>query len=257
MPESLIPFGLKILTSYETLMDKRNIQHCAFSNVPPPKIRLHTAGVPSLDTFLKSGKRISEDLLACLKTINRDINSFNTILDFGCGCGRIVLWLQEDLKNKKFFGTDVDEEAIKWCAKNLECGKFTVNKPLPPLRYENDFFDLIYSISIFTHLVEDWQNLWLKELNRIMKIGAIAVITLHGKYAFSISRHKNDLDLDKERFAFIQSKTYRGVMPNWYQGSYQTENYVLTTFSKYFKILNFIPQGVNGFQDVVILQKMN
>jgi len=44
---------------------------------------------------------------------------------------------------------------------------------MPPMSYEDNMFDFVYSISIFTHLPEDMQFAWLQELQRITKPGGI------------------------------------------------------------------------------------
>jgi hypothetical protein len=37
--------------------------------------------------------------------------------------------------------------------------------------YANEQFDLIYAISVFTHLTEDLQHSWLNELGRVKRGG--------------------------------------------------------------------------------------
>ena len=51
----------------------------------------------------------------------------------------------------------------------------------PPLPYVDNSFDIIYGISIFTHLPEDLHYKWFNELVRITKINGIIFLTLHGR----------------------------------------------------------------------------
>ena len=49
------------------------------------------------------------------------------VLDWGCGCGRIIEMFQHLTKNKEFYGCDIDAEAIDWCKNNL--GNIIFNTP--------------------------------------------------------------------------------------------------------------------------------
>ena len=49
-----------------------------------------------------------------------------------------------------------------------------------PLAYADDTFDLVYALSVFTHLTEDLCEAWMDELYRIVKPGGAAIVTTHG-----------------------------------------------------------------------------
>jgi methylase of polypeptide subunit release factors len=49
----------------------------------------------------------------------RTLDSFESILDFGCGCGRMLLWLPELGRKRALHGTDIDADAIDWCREHL------------------------------------------------------------------------------------------------------------------------------------------
>jgi len=104
------------------------------------------------------------------------------ILDWGCGPARIVRHLPELLdKSCSIYGTDYNPTSIAWDRKAIKGVNFNLNLTYPPLPYVNDSFDIIYGISIFTHLPEDLHYKWFDELIRISKSGAVIFLTLHGK----------------------------------------------------------------------------
>lgn len=256
IPPQLIPVGIRSLCWLVGLTDNQNIKRSGFSNLPPPSLRFRVHGSPFLDSFLMDGKRASQDIEKSLARIGRDLNSFKSILDFGCGCGRSLIWLADHNLQCKIYGTDIDEEAISWCRKNLDFARFNVNKPLPPLEYQSNTFDLVYVGSVFTHLNEDYQFRWLEELKRVSAPKGIVIITIHGVYAWNV-RRRQDMkeDISKKGIVFAMSSTFNGIFPVWYQSTYHTKEYVFDNFSKYFDILDYIPRGMGGIQDVVILQK--
>jgi SAM-dependent methyltransferase len=103
------------------------------------------------------------------------------ILDWGCGPARIVRHLPALLdKSCTLYGTDYNPESIDWNRKTLPEINFNLNSVNPPLPYVNDSFDVIYGISIFTHLSKDLHYRWFNELIRISKTGGIIFLTLHG-----------------------------------------------------------------------------
>lgn len=177
------------------------------------------------------------------------------MLDFGCGCGRTIIWFADRERPTRLHGTDVDAEAISWCQDNLDFAEFTVNGSLPPLDYPPEAFDLVYAISVFTHLDEDHQFRWLEELRRVTTPGGLVLLTVHGPHAQRNLPPRVSSVLEEEGFAFTGSDDWRGVFPEWYQTAYHTERYVLERYSEYFDVLEYLPRGMNGHQDVVVLRK--
>jgi ubiquinone/menaquinone biosynthesis C-methylase UbiE len=87
---------------------------------------------------------------------------------------------------ENLFGSDIDAEAIRWLNENCQSwGRFSANSASPPLPFASENFDLIYSISVFTHLPEEMQNSWLAELHRIAKPGNFVLATIHGQKLYS------------------------------------------------------------------------
>ncbi len=103
------------------------------------------------------------------------------ILDWGCGPGRLIRHLPEVVGNGcRYFGTDYNTKSIEWCKMNLPGIEFNVNSLEADLPYSDDFFDVIYGISIFTHLSEQMHVSWMNELNRIIKPGGVMYLTTQG-----------------------------------------------------------------------------
>lgn len=248
--KKLILIGIRTLCLYLALGEKNKVKKTNFLTLPPPYLRFKAHGMPFLDRFLRRGKKATLDLDECLARIGRELDSFDNILDFGCGCGRMLIWLDKKKLHSKLYGTDIDKEVITWCCENFKFASFYVNDYLPPLHYPTNTFDLIYASAVFIHLKEEDQLKWLEEFKRILNDKGILVITILGRNAWNYNYHENkNNDLEKNGIIYLPLVTRN------FSVTYQTKEYVFDRFSKFFKILEYIPKGMNEIQDVIVLQK--
>jgi ubiquinone/menaquinone biosynthesis C-methylase UbiE len=245
---------MRILCWYVGLRDERYMKQTEFARLPSASLRYRVHGSPNIDSFLQVGKRCSQDIRAALLKIGKDLGSFQHILDFGCGCGRVLMWFLDHSQSQSFYGTDIDADAISWCRDNLDYATFSVNGALPPLEYPAGMFDLIYAISVFTHLNEDNQFQWLNELRRVAKSKGILLLTVHGSHCWENLPREDVAKIVREGFNFTATKTMEDIFPKWYQVAYHTKEYILDRYGQYFTILDYIPRGLNDHQDMVILQ---
>ncbi len=120
---------------------------------------------------------------AVLNRHGRSIRDAASILEFGCGDGRLTQHLFEYAPAAAVSGCDVRREAVAACRRKCPQGRFFVNRAAPPLEVADAAFDFIYSYSVFTHLSESNHAAWLKELARALKPGGIMAHTVHS-YAY-------------------------------------------------------------------------
>jgi len=247
---------MRFLCWYVGLWDKRYLKRTGFAHLPPASLRYRTHGAPDIESFLNVGKKCSKDIEGTLARIDKNLSSFKNILDFGCGCGRTLIWFVNHSKSSSFYGTDIDAEAISWCRNNLDFANFSINQSLPPLPYPSEMFDLIYAISVFTHLNEEYQFHWLSELKRIAKPEAIVLLTVHGRHCWMNLPREDVAKIERTGFVFITTNAMKDIFPEWYQVAYHTKEYVFDRYAKYFDIVDYIPRGLHDHQDAIILQKV-
>jgi ubiquinone/menaquinone biosynthesis C-methylase UbiE len=58
---------------------------------------------------------------------------------------------------------------------------FGANELLPPSRYRDAQFDFVYLWSVFTHLTEEQQLLWMAEFARVIRPGGYLLISTNGQ----------------------------------------------------------------------------
>jgi SAM-dependent methyltransferase len=147
--------------------------------VPPPRLRVEVAGTAGLEWFLDSGRQQAAIIRFAAERNGAPLESTRSLLDFGCGCGRVLRhWA--GLDGPAIHGSDYNERLVGWCAANLRFVTASFNELAPPLRYEDAQFDLVYAISVFTHLPHDLERAWVDELSRIMAPGGLLLLTTHG-----------------------------------------------------------------------------
>lgn len=221
------------------------------SHQPPEHLRFRVHGGRDLAGYLRLGETIARDLNRLLDDRIIRAPEAAKVLDFGCGPGRVVTWFKPGHADWEFHGTDIDAEAIDWARENLPTiANFAVNKALPPLSYANDCFDLIYSISIFTHLPEDMQSAWLAELARVTRPGGFLALTTHGENLLP-----KQLKMPEHGFFYSKGDGTQGL-PEFYQTSFQTAQYIEREWSKHFCVERIIKRGLAEHQDMVICRKI-
>lgn len=101
----------------------------------------------------------------------------DSILEFGCGWGRIIRFFLRDVEPDRLWGVDCMPEAIELCKRtNTHC-RFDLVDPFPPSNLPSEAFDLIYSYSVFSHLSEKAHLAWLGEFQRVLKPGGFLIAT--------------------------------------------------------------------------------
>lgn len=127
--------------------------------------------------------RQGESLVATMRSQLPDDVSLEgaRVLDFGCGAGRVLRHLVDVVgEDGELHGVDIDAPSIDWLQANGEpwihaqqCAE------APRLPYPDAHFDLVYALSVFTHIVDHWAG-WLLELRRVLAPGGILLATVIG-----------------------------------------------------------------------------
>jgi SAM-dependent methyltransferase len=163
-----------------------------YSHLPPASLRLRVGMGNKLlrnySYFVRSGNKIVAELYK-----KKYLASNSKILEVGCGCGRIALALMPILDNEgTYLGIDVDQEMIDWCKRNIIDSRFefhranVFNSIYNPTGYPIDDYSvpsndntylLVISASLFTHLLYEEVDYYIKELGRVMKDGSYLHMT--------------------------------------------------------------------------------
>ncbi len=220
--------------------------------VPAGVLRYLVAGTEDLKWFLSAGQHGADTVRDALGRRGKSCRDLGRILDFGCGCGRVLRHFAGE-NGPEFHGADCNRTAIAWCQAHLPFAQCRTNDLAPPLSYGDGAFDLIYSFSIFTHLDADLQARWMRELHRVLAPGGLLLISLHGDaFAYLLNAAQ------KAQYSQGNMVTALAeVEGSNYCMAYHPESYVRGVLATDYRVLEFVPQGARGnpTQDLYVLQK--
>ncbi len=170
--------GYEFYVATKQSLKERKVAHNGLP-VPPPKLRVKVSGHADLNVFLRAGQQQSGVIQSSLSRAGVDIKELNRILDWGCGCGRVLRWWR-DLSDTEIHGCDYNPKLVQWVDRNLPFVRARVNRLSPPLPYEPESLDLVYGISIFTHMTNKLATEWMEEIHRVLAPGGWVFFTTHG-----------------------------------------------------------------------------
>jgi SAM-dependent methyltransferase len=144
-----------------------------------------------------SGNRIVNGHINFIKTssdcwltfLSRNYCTANSrVVELGCGCGRVARVLKDPWFEGTYVGVDIDDEMLDYCRHNFPPERFEfIQSPHKSIAYSSsdaanasaatsslviakpDSKDFVYSLSLYSHLLENEATDYLKETYRILK----------------------------------------------------------------------------------------
>ena len=220
--------------------------------LPPAELVYAVAGHFDVREYYESGASHGAFLRRILHDHQVAAESLGALLDFGCGCGRVVRqW--RDLTSTDVHGSDLNARLVAWCRTAFPFASFSANGLAPPLAYPDDRFDFIYAISVFTHLPEHLQRPWMLELERVLAPNGLLVVTTKG--------HARADELDRnERARFERGELV--VRDERFAGknlcaAYHSEQYVRERLAGALEVVEFLPANPEEWrtQDATVFRK--
>jgi SAM-dependent methyltransferase len=159
----------------------------------------HTAQLDRSDEWLRNWyDRMGAELKAALMAALPSGYSLEgkRVLDFGCGPGRVLRHFLDESRTAEFWGCDRHAPSIAWLRSELSPPMRSYVNHAPSLPHPDDHLDLVYGISVFTHITHEW-SAWLLELHRVLKPGGLLFMTFMGPQvaSFALEEPVTEADL--------------------------------------------------------------
>jgi SAM-dependent methyltransferase len=245
---------------------------------PPVDLMYNTTGVSRQSEFASHG---ADFWIALSQASPKALSEYSSVLDFGCGCGRLARMFKGHLGYVA--GCDIDHRHVEWCASAIDHFDARLSKVKPPIPFEANEFEAVISISIFSHLNETNQDMFLQDLARVCKPEGLLFLTIHGQRAMTRAltepKIRSLLDMPDELFEQARGKFERDELafvlqhghlttvidgvaiagkvisdPFEYGITFMSEAYVRAHWSQWFEIVDYRSGGIHDFQDIVVLR---
>lgn len=253
----LVPVLDKFLYRFSRLVNRKKNSAFRKKNphlIIPPDYFLYETYKLNYEEFFKDGEHTAKEIIEWTKEYTR----LEKILDWGCGVSRVVMHIDKFTDpHTLVYACDINKQMISFNEKSYKNVLYSLISYDPPTNYENEYFDLIYGLSIFTHIDAATQENWIKEIHRILSTNGIFLFTTHGKFFYHKLLHSEKKILGE---LGVFSKTYHQ------QGHRMTSTYnnpvmLRKLLEKYFGILEFHDGEADltktGGQDLWIVKKIN
>lgn len=216
--------------------------------LPPPQLRFHVAGSSDRRTFVTIGARAAREVTDAAAR-HQERGAIRGVLDFGCGCGRVARHVPKLLPHALMSGIDVDERVVRWCARHL-AGDWRTIEPDPPTSLPGGAYDLVYAVSVFTHLPEVRQRAWIAELHRLLRNGGLLIVTTLGP---ELVWSRPDLDASQREQLVAHGFVFAPGAASFNEdSSFQSRSYLESQWPG-FRLLEHTTHGLAGYQDLSVL----
>lgn len=131
-----------------------------------------------IEEFFDSGKEYIQEALTLCHNSGVSLKK-GTVLDFGCGVGRLTLALAEEFET--CYGVDISPRMIELANQFNRFGercKYILNLKSDLSLFEDDFFDFIYTAEVLQHLPVELTKKYIEEFIRTLKPDGVVVFQM-------------------------------------------------------------------------------
>jgi SAM-dependent methyltransferase len=222
--------------------------------VPAHELISQVAGDISTDLFFSGGAQGREVITQTLARNDIKLDGL-AMLDFGMGCGRVARhWREDDIE---VHGCDYNPPLVEWVRNSLPFVHVEVNHLEPPLPYPDARFDVIYALSVFTHLTERQQRAWMTELRRVTRPGGYVLFSTHGP----TFPHGDPKFRTPEVLARLEAGELLVFAPDHagrnYCAALHPRSWVEENMLDGFELVEYVERGatMNGGQDIYLVRR--
>jgi SAM-dependent methyltransferase len=209
--------------------------------------------------YFAGGEWNAAEVEHALADVGCSLREAGSFLEFACGYGRLTRHFVHRISPSKVTVSDIDLRAVDFVTERFGVRGF-LSSPMADELTHDVRYDVIVVVSLFSHLpIQHWGP-WLKRMNEMLNAGGFLLFSVLGMHAWEV----NVSDIDRKAFqvkaeGFFYGKrneTRGRLSTDSYGASYVSEQFVERVISENFagRVVKSCPRGLNGFQDVYVLQ---
>lgn len=224
--------------------------------IPPPHLQ---AGYGN---YLEGGRKDVDAMLQILAESGLTLSSVRKILEFGCAAGRMSRHIPALIPNSEFWGVDISVDHIRWCQENLMPPiNFATTTTVPHLPFPDNYFDLVFCGSVFTHIAH-LESAWMLEIGRILAPSGMLYLTVHDENTVKVLEAEYpDLWLTKAVMQDPMYAQHRDEFGSIVLGSgrssqvFYNSEYFKSIIPPMFRCISYNKQAY-GYQSAFVLQRV-
>jgi SAM-dependent methyltransferase len=213
----------------------------------------HPTSVNPLRDYFADGWRTLSELMLLLEAVDCPLLKMGSVLEFASGHGRFTRHLVKALGSDRVSVSDVVGDAVAFSRTAFGVHAFeSAARPEDlhwPARYE-----LVFVLSLFSHLPHATWGRWLKCLLDAVAPGGLLVFSTHGDEA----ARRQGLQLDEQGFFFAASSESQAIDAQEYGTTFTAPAFVhaqIAEWASEARLLRFAPVWFWHHQDAWVLEK--
>lgn len=181
----------------------------------------HPTSVNPLRDYLADGWRTLAELMLLLEAVGKPLLQMGSMLEFASGHGRFTRHLVKAVGAQCVTVSDVVADAVEF-----SCASFGVQGFVSSARPEDvqwpRQWELVFVLSLFSHLPRASWLRWLQQLWQAVEPGGVLVLTTHGQEAVQ----RAGVSLDAEGYFFASSSESQAIDAQEYGTAFTSEAFV-------------------------------
>lgn len=172
--------------------------------------------------YLSDGWRTMSETLQLLERIDRPLMKVSNILEFASGFGRFTRHLAHALPGKVTC-SDVLPGSVDFAREQFGVEAFESSFDPEEIRFP-ERYDVVFVLSLFTHLPVPAWNAWLRVLGGAVAPGGVLLFSVHSE---ELAREELGVTLNEEGYCFLPHSESPSLDPEKYGTTLTTRQLVV------------------------------
>jgi SAM-dependent methyltransferase len=165
------------MEAQRTRLDEQMQMLGVITEISPSDEMLQADSRDAYDTYMHIGLKSVKHIKAALHLANR--TEVASVLDFGCGHGRVLRFLKTAFPDARLVACDIDHEAVDFCASTFGAEPVYSHEDPREIALAGPF-DVIWCGSVFSHLSERRWAAFLRRLALPLSSEGVLLFTTRG-----------------------------------------------------------------------------